>query len=119
MIIVETNSCPSGQKSMPVLSEIELFEFGGYQVVIDLAFKELIKKTDPRVGGLAVVCDKNLMESSGYAAVMAERMEEPVWLVEFHDKEPDPPVKWVDGIMYIRRPDTLGTSYSYLLTLTR
>ncbi len=37
MIVIETNSCPSGQKSMPLLSESE--EYGGYGVVLMNAFK--------------------------------------------------------------------------------
>ncbi|KAI9203146.1 uncharacterized protein BJ171DRAFT_510986 [Polychytrium aggregatum] len=101
MIIVETNSCPSGQKSMPLLQEIG-DDHGGYSVVIDSTFKELIKQADPAVGGLAVVYDKNLMEASGYAAVMADSFKEKVWLVEFYHEDPDPPVKWVDAIMYVR-----------------
>ncbi|KNC96630.1 uncharacterized protein SPPG_07843 [Spizellomyces punctatus DAOM BR117] len=100
MIIVETNSCPSGQKSMPLLSDPE--EHGGYGVVIDLTFKELILQADKSLGDLAVVCDKNMMEASGYAAVMAESTGERVWIAEYYLEDPDPPVKWEDGIMYIR-----------------
>ncbi|KAJ1541110.1 hypothetical protein HK405_010877, partial [Cladochytrium tenue] len=101
MIIVETNSCPSGQKSMPLLSELG-DDHGGYGVVIDSTFRELLAAADPRLGGLAVVHDKNGMEASGYAAVLAEATREPVWLVEFYDEDHDPPVRWVDGVMYIR-----------------
>ncbi|KAI8803337.1 hypothetical protein BJ742DRAFT_683234 [Cladochytrium replicatum] len=101
MIIVETNSCPSGQKSMPLLSEIG-DEHGGYSVVIERTFKELILTTDKKLGGLAVVCDKNMMEASGYAAVMADCTQEDVFLVEFYDEDTDPPVKWVEGLMYVR-----------------
>ncbi|KAJ9069134.1 hypothetical protein DSO57_1021668 [Entomophthora muscae] len=42
------------------------------------------------------------MEASGYCAVMAELSKEKVWLVEYHQDEVDPPVRWVDGIMEIR-----------------
>jgi hypothetical protein len=101
MIIVETNSCPSGQKSMPLLSDLG-DDHGGYGVVIDNTFREMIRAADPSLGDLAVVCDKNMMEASGYAAVMAESTNEHVWLVEFYDEDPDPPVKWVDGVMFIR-----------------
>ncbi|KAJ3288746.1 hypothetical protein HDU76_007629 [Blyttiomyces sp. JEL0837] len=102
MIIVETNSCPSGQKSMPLLSEIGDNEHGGYGVVIDSTFREMINSADPSLGDLAVVCDKNMMEASGYAAVMAESTKEKVWLAEYYDEDPDPPVKWEDGVMFIR-----------------
>ncbi|KAJ3139434.1 hypothetical protein HK100_011506 [Physocladia obscura] len=101
MIIVETNSCPSGQKSMPLLSELG-DDYGGYGVVIDQTFKEMISKADKSLGELAVVYDKNPMEASGYAAVMADHTKEKVWLVEFYDEDPNPPVKWVDGVMHIR-----------------
>ncbi|KAJ3127625.1 hypothetical protein HK098_006064 [Nowakowskiella sp. JEL0407] len=108
MIIVETNSCPSGQKSMPLLSELGE-EHGGYGVVVERTFKEVILQTDPSIGGLAVVCDKNMMEASGYAAVMADCTGEKVHLVEFYDEDPNPPVKWNDGIMSVR--DSSGVWY--------
>ncbi|KAF9351525.1 hypothetical protein BGX34_000511 [Mortierella sp. NVP85] len=100
MIIVETNSCPSGQKSMPLLSELD--EHGGYRLVLESAFKDIIDKADKSLGGLAVVYDKNLMEASGYASTLAEVMKEKVWLVEFYEYDQDPPVKWVDRVMHIR-----------------
>lgn len=100
MIIVETNSCPSGQKSMPLLADSE--EHGGYHTVIDNTFKSLIKKTDPDVGGLAVIYDKNIMEASGYAAVMAETCNEKVWLVEWKNEDKEASVKFVDGLLYIK-----------------
>ncbi|KAF9990301.1 hypothetical protein BGZ75_002615 [Mortierella antarctica] len=100
MIIVETNSCPSGQKSMPLLSESD--EHGGYRLVLESAFKDMIDNADKALGGLAVVYDKNLMEAGGYAASLAEVMKEKVWLVEFYEYDQDPPVKWIDRVMYIR-----------------
>ncbi|KAF9308498.1 hypothetical protein BG003_011030 [Podila horticola] len=100
MIIVETNSCPSGQKSMPLLSESD--EHGGYRLVLESAFKDMMDTADRSLGGLAVVCDKNMMEASGYAATLAEVMKEKVWLVEFYEYDQDPPVKWIDRVMYIR-----------------
>ncbi|EGF78263.1 expressed protein [Batrachochytrium dendrobatidis JAM81] len=103
MIIVETNSCPSGQKSMPLLSEIgEEHEHGGYGIVIDSTFCELAANADKSLGDLAVVCDKNMMEASGYAAVLADTVKETVWLAEYYVEDPDPPVKWIDGLMYLR-----------------
>jgi hypothetical protein len=101
MIIVETNSCPSGQKSMPLLSEIGE-EHGGYGLVIDATFKEMLGKTDSSLGDLAVVYDKNPMEATGYAAVLADATGEKVWMAEYYLKDPDPPVKWEDGVMHVR-----------------
>ncbi|KAF9202106.1 hypothetical protein BGZ49_007683 [Haplosporangium sp. Z 27] len=100
MIIVETNSCPSGQKSMPLLSESD--EHGGYRLVLESAFKDNLDNADMSLGGLAVVCDKNMMEASGYASTLAEVMKEQVWLVEYYEYDQDPPVKWIDRVMYIR-----------------
>ncbi|CDS07008.1 hypothetical protein LRAMOSA09531 [Lichtheimia ramosa] len=103
MIVIETNSCPSGQKSMPILSETEENnEHGGYRVVIESAFKSQLSKADPSLGGLAVIYDKNVMESSGYAAVLADVAKEDVWLVEWYDKDTDPNVKWQNGILHVR-----------------
>ncbi|KAI8827169.1 uncharacterized protein EV422DRAFT_491186 [Fimicolochytrium jonesii] len=100
MIIVETNSCPSGQKSMPLLSDPE--EHGGYGIVISRTFLPLLRTLPPTLGGLAVVYDKNMMEASGYAAVMAEVCGEEVYLVEYYLEDPDPPVQWRDGVMWVR-----------------
>ena len=101
MIIVETNSCPSGQKSMPLLSEIA-DEHGGYGLVIDRAFVKLVSPLDRALGGLAVIYDKNKMEASGYAAVIADQFKEKVYLTEYYVDDTDPPVKWVNGLLYIR-----------------
>ena len=38
-IIIETNSCPSGQKSMPLLQDTD--EYGGYRKVIVLLLRSL------------------------------------------------------------------------------
>ncbi|KAJ3176563.1 hypothetical protein HK101_010404 [Irineochytrium annulatum] len=108
MIIVETNSCPSGQKSMPLLSDND--DHGGYGIVIDLTFRTMITQADKRLGGLAVVYDKNLMEASGYAAVMADTMKEKVWLVGYFEDEEECSVRWVDGVLEVR--DEQGTWHS-------
>ncbi|KAF9173383.1 hypothetical protein BGX20_003342 [Mortierella sp. AD010] len=78
------------------------YEHGGYRLVLESAFKDIIDNADLSLGGLAVVCDKNMMESSGYAATLAEVMKEKVWLVEYYEHDQDPPVKWIDRVMYIR-----------------
>jgi hypothetical protein len=100
MIIVETNSCPSGQKSMPLLQDDN--EQGGYREVIKSTFMRMIQHTDPAVGGLAVIYDKNPMEATGYAAALSDTSGEKVWLVEFKNNDPNPPVRWVDGLMFVR-----------------
>ena len=123
VVVIETNSCPSGQKSMPVLRDVD--EEGGYRRLIESTFAELLKeaKTD---GVLAVVYDKNLMEASGYASVLADLAKEQVreqvsvefawdepimtswqvYLVEYYVSDSSPPVRWTeDKIMQIRTPE--------------
>lgn len=71
-LIVETNSCPSGQKSFPLLDEHD--EEGGYRRLLEQTFLPLVKKTLKKAEPddvLAVLYDKNTMESSGYAQVLA------------------------------------------------
>lgn len=115
MIIIETNSCPSGQKSMPLLSETdEHNEHGGYRVVIESAFREQLAKADMTLGGLAVICDKNMMEASGYAAVLSDVSKEKVWLAEWFEADQDPPVKFVDRVLYVR-DDNKGVCFLILL----
>lgn len=66
MVVVETNSCPSGQKSMPLLDEAQ--ELGGYKYLLENAFARLLRKEGPpecKEGVLAVLYDKNYMEASG------------------------------------------------------
>ncbi|KNC83945.1 hypothetical protein SARC_03809 [Sphaeroforma arctica JP610] len=119
MLVVETNSCPSGQKSMPLVNENE--EYGGYKVMMEHAFVPMLEKKrieDPdsyvEGGCLAVIYDKNLMEASGYASAMATVFDEKVYLVEIRDQfglEADisdeklneiRSCKWVDGVCYVR-----------------
>lgn len=106
MVCIETNSCPSGQKSMPLADED--CQFGGYRSVLERTFNDIAARADPQLGALAVVYDKNPMEASGYANVMASVFGEPVLLAEFYDSDPDPPVKWEDGVMFVRHPQSHG-----------
>lgn len=104
MVIIENNSCPSGQKSMPITEEH--LEQGGYRRLIDSSFLPLIsdRRTLPE-GGLAVIYDKNPMEASGYAATIADVTDETVFYVPFYHDDPDPPVRFNDGILYVRTHD--------------
>lgn len=101
MIVIETNSCPSGQKSMPLYEEFQ--EDGGYGILVEHAFKSLLdRKRSLPEGGLAVIYDKNEMEASGYAAAIASAMEEPVWLARWDDHDPDPPTRFKDRVLEVR-----------------
>ncbi|HHU91559.1 MAG TPA: hypothetical protein GXZ20_00290 [Halanaerobiaceae bacterium] len=103
MIVVETNSCPSGQKSMPVLNDYQ--EMGGYRRLLESSFLPLVNSRRLPKGELAVVYDKNQMEASGYAAALAEITGERVFLVSFFNGDEDPAVRFIDGIMEVRDPE--------------
>ncbi|RMG39961.1 MAG: hypothetical protein D6719_12225 [Candidatus Dadabacteria bacterium] len=81
MVVIETNSSPSGQKSMPLFAEHQ--EQGGYRFLIDRVFAPALKAARAPAGALAVIYDKNYMEASGYAAAMADYFDEQVYLVPF------------------------------------
>lgn len=103
IIVIETNSSPSGQKSMPFLHEVYGEE--GYRRVLERAFLPLLQAA-PTNGELAVLYDKNEMETSGYAATLADLVDEPVWWVPLFDDDPEPPVRFIDGArLEIRTPE--------------
>ena len=101
-VVIETNSSPSGQKSMPF---DEGDAQGGYRMLIERSFLPLLKRRSLPAGGLAVIADKNPMETTGYAATIAECAQEPVWWVPFHADDPDPPARFDDGVLHVRAPD--------------
>jgi len=108
MVVIENNSCPSGQKSMPLLDDNK--EDGGYRLLVERTFKPYLKpkKGVTRIkGGLAVIYDKNPMEASGYASVIANVFQENVHYVPFYNGEENPNVKFVDGIMQVLGADEL------------
>ncbi len=104
MVVIENNSCPSGQKSMPLMDDNQ--EQGSYRLMIERTFKPYLKNLRHKIkGGLAVVYDKNPMETSGYAKVIADVMKESVYFVPFYKGDTDPPVQFREGVMYIRKED--------------
>jgi hypothetical protein len=108
MVLIETNSCPSGQKSMPLLQEHD--EYGGYRSVIEKTFKPYVEEKEKEgalpEGSLAVVYDKNEMEASGYAATIAEVFQQPVYLVEFYLNDKNPCVRFnKDHVMEVELED--------------
>lgn len=108
MVVIETNSCPSGQKSMPLSNATN--EQGGYLTLLNEVFLPMVKSAMAEMpdADLAVVYDKNEMEASGYAATLADLVGHGVHLVEFyHDTdEAEANVRWrkIDGktIMEVR-----------------
>ena len=99
MILVETNSCPSGQKSMPQVSFDD--EKGCYNQLIKNTFIPMFKETRAKVDGIiAVFYDKNYMEASGYAHTIADEMQQSVLLVPYFNSNYDH-VKIEQGIFYV------------------
>lgn len=99
IVVIETNSCPSGQKSMPTM--LEAAEHAGYETLLQRAFVPLLddKRRLPS-GDLAVLYDKNLMEASGYAATMADLTGENVRLVPCFDEGTET-TRWDDGQLQV------------------
>jgi len=100
MVVIENNSCPSGQKSMPLIDDNK--EQGSYRLMVERTLKPILKGLRNKIkGGLAVVYDKNPMEVSGYAEVIADVMQEPVHYVSFYEDDDDPSVKFVNSVMHV------------------
>ena len=73
MVVIENNSCPSGQKSMPLLDDNQ--EMGGYRMLMERTVLPFFNKRPRPAGVLAVVYDKNIMEASGYAHAHFQRLQ--------------------------------------------
>jgi hypothetical protein len=100
LTVIETNSCPSGQKSMPLL-DLNV-EQGGYRRLIEETFKPMVEDHDEQ-GALAVIYDKNPMENIGYAATVADVFKEDVFLAKFDKDDHHPPVKFINGKMFVKK----------------
>lgn len=100
MVVIETNSCPSGQKSMPLYEEHD--ELGGYRSLVQRTFLPLLRnKRIPR-GRVAVLFDKNPMESSGYAAALADLLGEEILLTPCYADDRSPAYRFVDGVLEVK-----------------
>ena len=102
MVVLETNSCPSGQKSMPMKTDDD--EYRGYKNIIEKSFLPALRKKRLPRGGLAVVFDKNYMEVTGYATTLADLTGETVYLVPSFDEKTEH-FYFNDGIMYIKHKE--------------
>ncbi|WZL82583.1 hypothetical protein QBE53_05595 [Vallitaleaceae bacterium 9-2] len=100
MVVIETNSSPSGQKSMPLLNDTE--ERGGYLRLMEKSFLPFVKKQRTIPGSYAVIYDKNEMEASGYAKVLAQLVAEKVYLVQYFTEDKNPSVRFIDEVMQVR-----------------
>jgi hypothetical protein len=101
MVIIENNSCPSGQKSMPLLDDHD--DLGGYRLLIESTFLPTISRR-PKIhdGALAVLYDKNPMEASGYAATLAELTGEDVFYIYFPKEEYQSYLRFQEGILQLK-----------------
>ncbi len=102
MVILETNSCPSGQKSMPPRSDLD--EYRGYKFLIENSFLPAIKRKRLPKGCLAVIYDKNYLETSGYAATIADLTGEKVYLIPHFNKEGQS-ISFENGVMMVDLED--------------
>ena len=94
---------------MPLLDEND--PHGSYRRLVEKTFKPMLEEHESQLGPLkipngklAVVYDKNLMETSGYAATIADVFGESVFLVAYHSQEKEPHVRFVENgqVMQIR-----------------
>lgn len=93
MVVIENNSCPSGQKSMPLPTDTDLQ--GGYKDLIESSFHPYSKiRKLASSSAIAVLYDKNIMEAGGYAATMADLYQRPVYLVPFYDGTRNPYIRF-------------------------
>eukprot|EP00246_Nothoceros_aenigmaticus_P010361 TRINITY_DN2681_c0_g1_i6.p1 TRINITY_DN2681_c0_g1~~TRINITY_DN2681_c0_g1_i6.p1 ORF type:complete len:591 (-),score=82.34 TRINITY_DN2681_c0_g1_i6:172-1944(-) len=118
LVVVETNSCPSGQKSMPLANEE--MEHAGYKTLLEKAFMPSLRagKFNGEVlpeGKLAVLYDKNKMEASGYAAALADLAGESVYLTPCYADDPHPKVRCrEDGVLEICTSNVVYRSNSQI-----
>lgn len=102
MVVLETNSCPSGQKSMPPRSDAD--EHRGYRYLIENSFLPALKKKRLPKGSLAVIYDKNYMECSGYASTLADLTGENVYLVP-HFNNSEQYARFDNGVLMVKTPN--------------
>ena len=99
-VVIEVNSSPSGQKSMPLRDDED--EQGGYRTLLRRSFMPLLTRRGLPPGRLAVLWDKNPMETSGYAATMADLSGEPVLSVPVFSGAPEANLRCVEGVLQAR-----------------
>ncbi len=101
MVVIENNSCPSGQKSMPLLDDMQ--EYGGYRKLIEHTFLPIMQqKSLVSEGVLAVLYDKNPMEASGYASVISDLTQENVYYIHFPNEGWEEYIKIHDGVLKLK-----------------
>lgn len=100
MVVIENNSCPSGQKSMPLLDDHD--EMGGYRKLIERTFLPTLKgQRLVENGVMAVLHDKNEMETSGYAAALADILQEDVYYIHFPSGKKNEHLRYQDQVLQL------------------
>ncbi len=102
MVVIENNSCPSGQKSMPLLDDNK--EDGSYRLLIERTFKPMLKPKKGVAaikGKLGLIYDKNMMETSGYAGVIADVFDEEVIYIPYFNGENNDHIKVEKDILHV------------------
>jgi hypothetical protein len=97
-VVIEVNSSPSGMKSMPLIDDDD--DLGGYRKLLERSFLPLLRRRALPKGRLAVLWDKNEMETTGYAAAMAELTGEDVLLVHC-PADASEHIRWRDGVLFV------------------
>ncbi len=80
MLVIENNSCPSGQKSMPKVFENSDFWWYG-KFIEEVVLPRINKSYTKKDWVLAVIFDKNEIENAGHASALATLADEEVHLV--------------------------------------
>ena len=100
VVVIETNSSPSGQKSMPFSHSDS--DLGGYRALLSRSFLPVLERRGLPKGALAVLYDKNPMETSGYAAALAELTGQDVYLAPYFEDDPSHCRFDDKGVLHVR-----------------
>ena len=96
MLVIESNSCPSGQKSLPIDDNM----MSGYYKLIKESFLPLANQPNLPTGYLAVIYDTNEMENMAYAQVIKHLSGEKVFLYKYNENEQN--IHYLNRILYLR-----------------
>lgn len=111
-VLIETNSCPSGQKSMPLVDPED--DYGSYGMVVDEVCLNQIKSLK-KPGAIGVIYDKNAQENRTYAAVLADKLNQPVYLIPVSSSGSCPYFKvGDDDYLYVQDPQQGWLKLSFL-----
>ena len=89
---------------MPLRNEED--ERGGYATLLERSFLPLLKRRGLPKGALAVLWDKNEMEVTGYASVLADLTGERVLLARLPTSEGRDAVRCSDdGVLSVKDPE--------------